>query len=362
MFIVMLSPYAGVGLRVEWILAGRRIFPFDLSAGPGFSITMDGWQNRLASRWDDVRERWGLRELLSPLLLLVFFLLLLLPALGWYWSREPARFELPAARGPAGTRLVATQARMVDVLLGKPGGFLNNDMLPPGSMIDDIPAWERGVLRQMRDFAEILSAPDDAGGSPDLVEAAAALAVAPEAWGLPSVEGELGRARGALERHGRRLAGPGGGAPGLREAQLRRWLAVLQLRLEDLAVRLNAAQSASLAPRAPLPAGTEVVPASSWSQVDDIFFEARGGAWAQLHLLKAAEADFAPLLARHRADLGLRAAIHELEATQQPLWSPVVLNGSGFGLFANHSLVLANYLHRARSELAEVQVLLGRTP
>jgi hypothetical protein len=137
---------------------------------------------------------------------------------------------------------------------------------------------------------------------------------------------------------------------------------VLQLRLDDLAMRLNAAQSASLAPRSVLPAGTEVVPASSWSQVDDIFFEARGSAWAQLHLLKAAEADFAPLLASRRADLGLRAAIHELEATQQPLWSPVILNGSGFGPFANHSLVLANYLHRARTELAEVQALLGRAP
>ncbi|HET8731852.1 MAG TPA: DUF2333 family protein, partial [Moraxellaceae bacterium] len=55
------------------------------------------------------------------------------------------------------------------------------------------------------------------------------------------------------------------------------------------------------------------------------------------------------------ADLNLRAAIHELEATQQPLWSPVVLNGSGFGIFGNHSLVMANYLSRSGAELREVQ-------
>ena len=283
---------------------------------------MDGWQNRLASRWDDVRERWGLRDLLSPLLLLLFFLFLVLAALGGYWSREPARFALARANGPAGTMLVATQARMAGILLDKPGGYLNNDVLPPGSLVDDIPAWERGVLVQMRDLAGVLaeSAPAPA---PEPGAAAAALGVDPGAWGLPSVEAELGRARTAYQRHGERLRGPGGAALALPEAGLRRWLVLAQARLDALSVRLNAAQSASLAAHGRVLPGTEAVPTSTWSQVDDIFFEARGAAWAQLHLLKAAEADFAPLLATRRADLGLRAAIHELEATQQPLWSPV---------------------------------------
>lgn len=329
----------------------------------GFSITMDGWQNRLASRWDDVRERWGLRDLLSPLLLLLFFSLVGMAGLGWYWSREPARFAVPAAGGPAGTALVAAQVGLATVLLEKPGGYLNNDLLPPGSLVDDIPAWERGVLRQMSDLAGILPPPGDAAETmPELVEAAAALAVAPDAWGLPSVEGEVARARAALARHGERLGGPGGAGLALREAQLQRWLRRLQSRLDDLAMRLNAAQSARLRPATAVAPGTEALPATSWSQVDDVFYEARGSAWAALHLLKAAEADFAPLLAARHADLGLRAAIHELEATQQPLWSPVILNGSGFGLFANHSLVLANYLHRARAELAEVQSLLAPAP
>lgn len=358
----MTLPYADDGRRVEWASAGRRIPASDLPAGPGFSITMDGWQNRLASRWDDVRERWGLRDLLSPLLLLLFFSLLALAALGGYWSREPARFAVAPAAGAPGSTLVATQRRLLDVLLGKPGGFLNNDVLPPGSLVDDVPSWERGVMVQLRDLAGVLATPAQVEAAPELGEAAAALAVDPGAWGLPSVEGELGRARVALERHGQRLRQPGGAALALREARLRHWLEVVEARLDDLAVRLNAAQSARLAARGRVPPGTEAVPTSTWSQVDDIFFEARGAAWAQLHLLKAAEADFAPLLATRHADLGLRAAIHELEATQQPLWSPVVLNGAGFGLFANHSLVLANYLHRARAELGEVRSLLEPVP
>ena len=118
--------------------------------------------------------------------------------------------------------------------------------------------------------------------------------------------------------------------------------------------RLNAAQATSLRGVTIAP-GTEEVPATPWNQVDDVFFEARGTSWALLHLLKATEIDFDPLLVARHADLDLRAAIHELEATQQPLWSPVILNGAGFGVFANHSLVMANYLGRASARLGEVE-------
>jgi hypothetical protein len=104
--------------------------------------------------------------------------------------------------------------------------------------------------------------------------------------------------------------------------------------------------------------GVRPLEPNSWWRVDNVFYESRGSAWALLHLLKAVEVDFGPQLAQRQALLSLRAAIHELEATQQVLWSPVILNGSGFGIFANHSLVMANYLNRARTDLADVRVLL----
>jgi hypothetical protein len=50
--------------------------------------------------------------------------------------------------------------------------------------------------------------------------------------------------------------------------------------------------------------------------------------------------------------------IRELEATQQPLWSPIVLNGSGFGLLANHSLVMASYISRANASIIDLRRLL----
>jgi len=58
--------------------------------------------------------------------------------------------------------------------------------------------------------------------------------------------------------------------------------------------------------------------------------------------------------------VGLRQTIRELEATQEALWSPVVLNGSGFGVFANHSLVLASYISRANAAILDLRELLAQ--
>jgi hypothetical protein len=33
-----------------------------------------------------------------------------------------------------------------------------------------------------------------------------------------------------------------------------------------------------------------------WLEIDDVFYEARGAAWALIHFLKAAEVDFAEVL------------------------------------------------------------------
>ena len=51
---------------------------------------------------------------------------------------------------------------------------------------------------------------------------------------------------------------------------------------------------------------------------------------AELYM-RAVEVDFADVLKKKNAEVSLRQIIRELEATQQTVWSPVVLNGSGFG-------------------------------
>ena len=56
--------------------------------------------------------------------------------------------------------------------------------------------------------------------------------------------------------------------------------------------------------------------------------------------------------------MSLRQIIRELEATQDPVWSPMILNGTGFGFVANHSLVMASYLSRANAAVIDLRNLL----
>ena len=79
-----------------------------------------------------------------------------------------------------------------------------------------------------------------------------------------------------------------------------------------------------------------------------------------MHFLKAIEFDFAEVLKDKNATVTLRQIIAELEATQEPLGSPIILNGSPYGFFANHSLVMANYIARADASLIELRKLLER--
>ncbi|NVK24276.1 MAG: DUF2333 family protein, partial [Gammaproteobacteria bacterium] len=118
----------------------------------------------------------------------------------------------------------------------------------------------------------------------------------------------------------------------------------------DLAGDPNANQSTSA------PSVSEVK--TSWWQIDDVFYEAKGASWALLHLLKAVEIDFAGTLQKKNAQISLKQIIRELESTQETVWSPMILNGSGFGMLANHSLVMANYISRANAAIIDLNKLL----
>ena len=94
--------------------------------------------------------------------------------------------------------------------------------------------------------------------------------------------------------------------------------------------------------------------------IDDNFFQARGSTWALIHFLKAIEIDFAPVLEKKNATVSLRQIIRELEATQHTVYSPLILNGDGFGILANHSLVMASYISRANAALIDLRELLSQ--
>lgn len=97
---------------------------------------------------------------------------------------------------------------------------------------------------------------------------------------------------------------------------------------------------------------------TDWFKIDDVFFEARGYTWALLHTLKALEIDFSDVLNSKNALVSLRQIIRELENTQEFIWSPIILNGTGFGLMANHSLIMASYISRANAAIIDLRNLL----
>lgn len=327
---------------------------------------MDSWQDRLAEKWDGIRERWALTDQAPVVSVVLSALLMLQLGFGWYWSREPEPFAvLPANPDVAGVVTARTLERVSTTLLDKPGGYLRNDLLPPGLLLDNMPAWELGALHQVRDMTRALHRDMSLSHAqfiedPDLAVAEPAFNFSPDSWIFPSTESELRRGADAVHAYSERLAAGRDAQFYARGLYLGRWLVDVDAGLGQLSTRLNAAlpdQPVMVEGEGlhPLPHVEE----TSWWQIDNVFYEARGSAWALLHLLKAAEIDFGPELARSHAQLSLRAAIHELEATQQTIWSPVILNGSGFGLFANHSLVMANYLNRAKTDLADVRELLA---
>ncbi|MFG6179012.1 DUF2333 family protein [Halomonas sp. THAF12] len=284
----------------------------------------------------------------KPLLAALVIYLLVALGLGIWWSRTPAleRGEeaSPAADTVPGKATIDGLSGLVGTLLDKPGGYLRNDLAPPGLWLDNMPAWELGVLSQARRLSQALPA---MGGG----EAAALGAVKMQLegdsrdWFYPSTEHRLRQAQAGLAAYQEALGGGGFAVGGQGMAP---WLAGVAQGLDDLGRRLSASVGNPEA-LADLDLEAEGLPRETpWYRVDNVFFEARGQAWALHRLLTAVGRDRAAWLEDAGLAVRWEMLVAELARSQRRLWSPVVLNGSGFGIFANHSLVMANHVLRAR--------------
>ena len=306
--------------------------------------------------------------------------------LGIYWSQTPDTFDVrqSAAQYAAlteqevvtGSVTVAALQETIRTLLEKPGGYLHNDVFPPGVWLDNMPNWEYGVLVQSRDLAralrEVLSrSQSQSKEDVDLTLAEPRINFQSDSWILPASESEYRDAARFLERYRSRLALTGENSAQFyaRADNLSHWLSMIEKRLGSLSQRLSASVgqrriNTDLAGDAAAAQSTnapdEILVRTPWREIDDIFYESRGAAWALTQFLKAAEIDFADVLAKKNATVSLRQIIRELEAAQAPVWSPIILNGSGFGLWANHSLVMASYISRANAALIDLRELLAQ--
>lgn len=331
-------------------------------------------------RPENPRRRWYRNKYLLGLI--VFGLLQL--GLVFYYDKEPALFDVQqnasqraAEHGHEMVTGYTTGAAFMQVgetLLHKRGGYLSNDVTPPSVLMDNIPSWEYGALVQMRDLVRVFRNDFSRSQSqsledPDLSKADPLFHFDNKRWLFPSTESQYRKGLEYFHRYLTRLTDPKEQDAQFyaRADNLVTYLELVEKRLGSLSQKLSASVvqdriNTDLGGDAAATQSTfkpsELKVKTSWWKIDDNFYEARGATWALIHFLKAIEKDFAKVLEKKNATVNLKQIIRELEATQDPIWTPMILNGSGFGFFANHSLVMSSYISRANAALIDLKNLL----
>lgn len=325
--------------------------------------------------------------------------LLVLLILGAWWGDEPDLFDVEKEALerysqenttdseltitledlPDGYVYTNTLAHMAEVLMHKPGGYLTNDMTPPGVLLDNVPSWEYGALIMLRDATTALRnhfARDQSQSAED-----ADLSVAEpyfyyerNSWALPSTEAEYEKGIEALHSYMSRLKEPKGkqkrGQFYSRADNLWQYSEVIIKRLGGLSTRLGASTdrheamallAINMLPTEKTKIGKETLLSKTpWLRIDDVFYEARGASWALLHILKAIKYDFRLILEDKRAMRTVESMIYSMENALSPILSPMILNGNGFGILANYSLSMANYIARANAAALDLRDIMNR--
>jgi hypothetical protein len=324
-----------------------------------------------------------LKEKSKPVLAILGVIILIMLFLMFYWDTESDVFDVQKQsqyRNQGSTDYVtgfvttATMIEVAETLLYKRGGYLSNDIMPPSVFMDNIPSWEFGVLTQTRDLARSMR--NDFSRSQtqsvednDLMTADPQFHFDSESWILPATEREYQKGIDALENYLNRLSDPNEQDAQFfaRADNLRDWLAIIEKRLGSLSQRLSASVGQARV-NTDLEGDSEATHSTvkpdlmeiktPWLEIDDVFYEARGTCWALIHFMHAIEYDLHDVLQKKNALVSLRQIIRELEGTQDAVWSPMIMNGTGFGFLANHSLVMASYISRANSAVIDLRSLL----
>lgn len=324
-----------------------------------------------------------LKDISKPILIGVGVLIVIMLFLMFYWDTESDVFDVQkqsqyrnqgSSEYVTGFVTTATMIEVAETLLHKRGGYLSNDIMPPSIFMDNIPSWEFGVLTQIRDLARSMR--NDFSRSQtqsvednDLMTADPQFHFDSESWILPATEREYQKGIDALNNYLNRLSDPNEQDAQFfaRADNLRDWLAIIEKRLGSLSQRLSASVGQARV-NTDLEGDSEATQSTvkpelmevktPWLEIDDIFYEARGTCWALIHFMHAIEYDLHDVLQKKNALVSLRQIIRELEGTQDGLWSPMILNGTGFGFLANHSLVMASYVSRANAAVIDLRNLL----
>lgn len=318
--------------------------------------------------------------------------LIVLIVLGIWWGDEPETFDVReeaikymktsgSENMPIGFVYTNTLAHMAEVLMEKPGGYISNDVAPPGVFLDNIRSWEYGALVMLRDGTTALRnhfARDQSQSveDKDLGVAEPYFYYEPNSWALPSSESEYDKGVKFLHKYMKRLQNPNlderRGQFYSRSDNLWTFLEVIIKRLGGLSTKLTASSDRFAGAAGILydPSGqkapqhveefTKGTGRTPWLLIDDVFYEARGASWALLHILQAIKIDFEDIILDKRAMNTLDNMIRALENALTPVFSPMILNGNGFGITANYSLAMANYIARANASALDLRDLMNK--
>jgi len=298
--------------------------------------------------------------------------------LGGYWSIEPQAFNVVEEAKvrqeldrvddlPVGYVYANTLAHIAETLLYKPGGYITNDVGVPGLLLDNIPSWEYGVLVMLRDGASALRnhlarSQSQSAEDPDLAVAEPYFYYEHNSWALPSSESEYQKGIDALHAYMVRLSNPGHKNPGhfySRADNLWQYVEIIIKRLGGLSTQLSASTDRYEAYDTGL-AKSAAISQTSWLELDNVFWQARGSCWALLHILQAIKHDFNLILEDKRAMDTLDIMIHEMQNALAPITSPMILNGDGYGFSANYSLAMASYVSRANAAALDLRDVMNR--
>jgi len=290
-----------------------------------------------------------------------------------------AKRMAPEDVNPAELTGYTTSAMLIHVtesLLDKRGGYMSNDVLPPFVFMDNMPAWEYGAVRQIRDLAasmrnDMSRSRSQSDEDPNLAVAEPQFNFPTNSWIFPATESKYREGINEVRAYMQRLHGARDNKSQFYERadNLNNYLGLVNKRLGNLSQRLSASVGSYRIntdlggdpnARQSTPTDDDVYSETPWLEIDNVYYEARGSTWALIQFLRAIRVDFRDVLDDKNATVNLRQIIRELEHTQRTMYSLTVLNGNPYGFLANHSLILSSYIARANAAVIDLRELLSQ--
>ena len=258
-------------------------------------------------------------------------------------TTQQAYSTQPAVNLPIGYTYANTLVQLVKTLLYKPGGYLSNDIKLSSKRLENLKAWEFGVIIILRDGTTALrnhfSSESEQSHDPDLALAEPYFYFQYNSWTLPSTEAEFKKGIEAIHRYIARLEVDNNSSP---RSHFYAGSDELSQYIRIVVKRLNGLQTI-------LTTNTEQIPDRKQVSAEQSkkYFEARGASWALIHIFTAIKFDFSDTLTNHQAIYLIDKVIVELKNG--------LTESSGEEICRQ---CMANHLLQAKQYLIKVQTLL----